>query len=31
MLHAIRLIGDLKPRFFVIENVQAAIEGALKE
>ncbi|MHA1912029.1 MAG: DNA cytosine methyltransferase [Candidatus Kariarchaeaceae archaeon] len=31
MLHAIRLIGDLKPRYFVIENVITATEGELKD
>ncbi|MCG3218349.1 MAG: DNA cytosine methyltransferase [Candidatus Heimdallarchaeota archaeon] len=31
MLHAIRLIGDLRPRFFVIENVISVIEGELRD
>ncbi len=29
LLHAIRLIGDLAPKFFIIENVTPAIEGKL--
>lgn len=30
-LHGIRLIGDLEPRIFVIENVPQIMEGSLKE
>ncbi|MDH5815872.1 MAG: DNA cytosine methyltransferase [Candidatus Nezhaarchaeota archaeon] len=30
-LHAIRIIGDLKPRLFIIENVPSILEGTLKE
>ncbi|RLF11164.1 MAG: DNA (cytosine-5-)-methyltransferase [Thermoprotei archaeon] len=30
-LHAIRLIGDLSPKFFVIENVPHIMEGGLKD
>ncbi|MFV2016083.1 MAG: DNA cytosine methyltransferase, partial [Candidatus Heimdallarchaeota archaeon] len=27
MLHAIRLIGDLEPEFFIIENVRGILDG----
>lgn len=30
-LHAIRIIGDLKPRAFIIENVPSILEWSLKE
>ncbi|MDP8002738.1 MAG: DNA cytosine methyltransferase [Caldisphaera sp.] len=30
-LHAIRLINELKPRYFVIENVSGILEGEIKE
>ncbi|MCX8196150.1 MAG: DNA cytosine methyltransferase [Acidilobaceae archaeon] len=30
-LHAIRLIGELRPTFFVIENVPGILEGPIKE
>ncbi len=30
-LHAIRIIGDLKPRIFIIENVPSILEWSLKE
>jgi len=30
-LHAIRLIGELKPRIFIIENVPGILEGPLKD
>ncbi|MHA1786524.1 MAG: DNA cytosine methyltransferase [Candidatus Helarchaeota archaeon] len=31
VLHAIRIIGDLQPRFFVMENVPQLKDGLLKE
>jgi len=30
-LHAIRIIGDLRPRLFIIENVPSILEPSLKE
>ncbi|MFP3161805.1 MAG: DNA cytosine methyltransferase [Acidilobus sp.] len=30
-LHAIRLIAELKPRFFVIENVSGVVEGPIRK
>ncbi|MDI9619830.1 MAG: DNA cytosine methyltransferase [Candidatus Nezhaarchaeota archaeon] len=29
-LHAVRIIGDLKPKLFVIENVPSILEGSLR-
>ena len=31
VLHAIRIIGDLQPRFFVMENVPQLLDGELKD
>jgi len=31
VLHFIRIVGDLKPKVFVMENVPGLIEGALRE
>ncbi|MEM0023146.1 MAG: DNA cytosine methyltransferase [Thermofilaceae archaeon] len=31
VLHFIRIVGDLKPKIFVMENVPALIEGPLRE
>lgn len=30
-LHTIRIIGDVRPRLFIIENVPSILEGSLKE
>ncbi|MEM4576858.1 MAG: DNA cytosine methyltransferase [Candidatus Nezhaarchaeales archaeon] len=30
-LHAIRIIGDLRPKLFIIENVPSILEGSLRE